>query len=138
MIQNVSGFGNFSFFGFQIQLRFLQVNLGGLNLDGILQFVRSTYPVAVSFHFGDLSLKIFNGGDQLLLFQALLVQCQLQLLCVIGEKRISLFHIIALFDQQLRNGLFSVFLNFCHIFRYHDAGKPVSGRNTAHSRKRLY
>ena len=133
VLQNGFGLGDLRFLGLQVQLRFLQIHLGGLDLHGVLQLVGGAHPVALGFQILDLFLVIFNGGNQLLLFQFLLVQSKLELVHVVGEQHIALLHIVAFLHQKLGHGFVGVLLDLGHVFGYHDASEPVTGGNAAHA-----
>ena len=138
MLQNVLGPGNFPFLGLEVQFRFLQIHLGGLNLNGVLQLVGAPHPALLPLQILDLALVIFNGSRKLIPLQLLLFQSQLQFLGVVGEQGLSFLHIVAFLHQQLRHGLFAVLLDLRHVFRHHQAAETVTGSNAPHPCQRSH
>ena len=107
---------NLGLLGFQLQLRLLQIDLVGLNLEGVFQFVRRIGPIPVLFQLGNLKAVVFNGGSQLLQLQLLLLQRQLQLFGIVGKELLSFGDIVALPDVQVFHHLVAVSLNLRHTF----------------------
>ena len=130
MQQHFFGLGNFLLLSLEIQFCFLQIDLGGLDLNGILELVIAGGLLFSLFQICDLGLVIFDGGDQLLFFQSLLVQRKLELLHIIGEQILTLGHIVAFLNENLGNGLVAVFLNFRHVFGNHHPREPVAGSDS--------
>ena len=123
--KQVLTFLHLGLFGFQLQLRFLQVDLVGLDLNGILQLVSRIRPFPVLFQLDDLLAVIFDGGGKLLQFQLLFFQGQLQLIGVIGKEGLPLGHVVALSDKKLLHHLVLIPLDLRDILGYHHPAEPV-------------
>ena len=126
------GFLHLGLLGFQLQLRFLQVDLVGLNLQGVFQLVRRIGPIPILFQLGDLGSVIFNGGGQLFQLQLLLLQSQLELVGVVGEELLALGDIVTLPDVEGVHHLVLILLNFCHAFGNNHSAEPIRRRDPSH------
>ena len=125
VFKKLFGLFDLGLLGFQLQLGLLQIHLSGLDFNGVLELGAAADTAQGFFQGIDLQLEAFYGGLKLLCLQPLLVQAQLQLLRIIAEKLLSLLHIVAFLDEQLRYGLIRILFNFGHVFGYDDAGESV-------------
>ena len=135
VFQQILRLGDLGLLRLGVQFRFLHVHLSGLDLDGILQLVRTGRPAALLFQLLDLLLVIFDGSVQLLQLQLLLFQTQLQLIGVVLEQLVALVDVVAFLDQYFLDGLFRILLDLRHVLGNDHAGEPIAGRNAAHSRQ---
>ena len=77
VFQQILRLGDLGLLRLGVQLRFLHVHLGGLDLDGVLELIRAGRPAPLLFQLLDLLLVAFDGCVQLLQLQLLLFQTQL-------------------------------------------------------------
>ena len=124
--------------GLDLDLRLLQIQLIGLNLNGILQLCRAGNSGAFLLQTGDLLLIVGDIGLKLFQLQPLLVQTQLELLGIIGKEDLTFLHIVSLFYQQFLDSFVLVLLNLGDILRHHHTRKPVSGGDTPHGSQILH
>ena len=121
--------------GLDVDLRLLQIQLNGLDLDGIFQTLALLGVFPLFFQFRNLVLIVFNGCFHLLQLQALLIQAQLQLLGIIRKQLSALSNIVAFPDKQFLHHHLGILLNLDGVLRNHNAGETVTGGNAAHVHK---
>ncbi len=105
--------------GFQLQLRFLHIHLGGLNLYGVLKPGGAGDALPLPLQCGDLLLAGVDGALQLGGLQVLFIQAQLKLLGVVAEESLPLLHVVAFLDHQLLNGLLGITGDLGGVFGHH-------------------
>ena len=109
-----------------------------MDLDGILQFIALFCLFALFLQLLDLLLIAFDGGFHLFQFQPLLVQRQLQLLCIIPEQLLTDRHIVTGTDKQFLHGHLMIFVDLGNILRHHYTCKHVAGGDASHIGKCLH